>query len=86
MPLLAARAKTLRAIVGAGLASACALRWLEAVATGSAPDLALARALIAAVGSGVYVPPSDARPGRMPSRRSPARCGSSRRRSAIFAA
>lgn len=60
LPLLAARAKTLRAIVGAGLASACALRWLEVVASGAAPDLALARALIAAVGSGVYAPPSQA--------------------------
>ncbi|MCW2284100.1 two-component system chemotaxis sensor kinase CheA [Rhodoblastus acidophilus] len=60
LPLLAARAKTLRAIVGAGLASACALRWLEVVAGGAAPDLALARALIAAVGRGIYLPPSQA--------------------------
>jgi two-component system chemotaxis sensor kinase CheA len=60
LPLLAARAKTLRAIVGAGLASACALRWLEAVVKSSPPDLALARALIAAVGRGVYVAPADA--------------------------
>jgi len=59
LPLLAARAKTLRAIVNAGLASACALRWLEAIATASAPDVGLARALIAAVASGVFVPPSD---------------------------
>jgi two-component system chemotaxis sensor kinase CheA len=59
-PLLAARSRTLRTIVGAGLASAAALRWLEVVATASAPDLALARALIGAVGSGVYVPLSEA--------------------------
>ena len=60
---VAARTRTMLGLVGEHLASAGALRWLDAVLARPAPDAALALALIDAVARGAFVPPDPAAPG-----------------------